>query len=96
MKKKNRPGCIVFIVFITIIACVAITFLIVFRLLPHKTESGVEQTESKKEDGIVQNAYIISTQDDKIQYLYKGQTYQLPGHMDTPYEGIADIEITQV
>ena len=95
MKKKNSPGCIVFIVFITIIVCVAITFLIVFRLLLHKTESEAGQTESEKENGIVQNAYIISTQNDKIEYLYKGQIYQLPGHMDTPYEGIADIEITQ-
>lgn len=95
MKRQNRPGFIVFLVFITALICVAITFFIVFRLLPHKTESDPEQTESKKEEEMLRNAYIISAQDDRIQYLYKGQTYDLSGHMDASYEGVADIEICQ-
>lgn len=56
-------------------------------------EDGREPTEHRVEEGRIENTYIESSQDGVLTAWYGGGAHEYPARLDTPYKGIADLEI---
>ncbi len=56
-------------------------------------DDGNEMTEHRVEEGRIENAYIESLQDGVLTAWYAGGAHEYPARLDTPYTGIADLEI---
>lgn len=92
MKKGKKPNYLIWIILFAIVISLIITILITWKLVTKKADKQ-EIFPTEMENALLENAYILSSDDESIHYLYQNEAYTMNGKMDSDYVGVADIEI---
>lgn len=97
MSKLRKTKGMGILIGIIVAVCVIITFLIVARLTVqtmkrNHLQIGTEELD-KDEELTLENVYITNCGNGEISFLYDAEVYTIPGNLEEPYQGIADIQI---
>lgn len=92
MRKGKKPNYLMLIILIAIVISVIITVLIAWKLVAKKADKQ-ENYPTEMENALLENAYILSSNSEKVQYLYQNEEYTMDGNLNEEYAGVADIEI---
>ncbi len=85
MKKKFKSNFPVIAIAAAIAACLILTGIILARQLTSNTTGSLTGSE------YLENAYITSSSDGKITFLYDGEICEYEGVLSSDYTGIADV-----
>lgn len=94
--KKDKMKLLGIVLLIITAVSVVLTFLIVARLSHPTGENSEAQTVAElSASGIVENAYVVSSQKNELIVLYKGNRYVANQTAESDYTGVADLELSQ-
>lgn len=97
---------IIFVLIFIIVSLIATAVILAGLIGDAKETEGKDQTindvpwfitESINSDTniVLSNAYVVSTDNDKITFLYENKQYEVKGSLSESYQGVANIEIEQ-
>ena len=92
-KKKIVLGILILTVISLICTGIILAKMVKDTSAEEQREWFFEESIKKGQPVILNNAYIISTKDKKIVFLYDYKTYEVDGNLAEEYSGIADIHI---
>lgn len=89
MKKWNK---MVILIGALIVISLLATVLVVISLCKRPTSGEAEKPADVTQ--FFENAYIISCKEESMELLYDGEVHSFTANLDAPYEGIADVHVT--
>lgn len=93
---KKIKWMIIGLIFLVILS-VTITIIVIAKMTAQPVSELPWENETQAEDPdreiLLNNIYITDSGADKVTFIYYGESYTLDGHVEEPYEGVADILI---
>jgi stage II sporulation protein D len=95
MEKKDKMKWIV-VGLLVLAACSVVLTIVLVAVLVHPTEGEAETqagslTFSEDVNGVLENAYIVSNEEQELVVLYRGTYYLARGTAEAAYTGVADL-----